>query len=240
MSRSSSPRSPSPPDVSSSLPTSLVAIATRFILSLHRAGASVMLAVHDSSAIFGVLRRESMVFADDLAHWSGFATLLGTAAATLMGLLFVAVSMNSRVVAEAVDKELRITAVNTFSGFLFLLMYALYMLIPDQTASTLGWSLLITAIFHFWILLRQTQTVWSGNNEESKLIRILWRHALPLGTAVFVGVVGALMIGGWQTDLYTLLYAFFTLLVGSTRNAWSLLMQLGSRRLEADARKARA
>lgn len=167
------------------------------------------------------------MFSDQLGDWAPFAGLLGAAAATLMGLLFVAVSLNSRAVMEPRDEESRLMAINTFSGFLFLLIYALFMLIPNQSPASLGWSFIIATLFHFRVIAEEALRAWRAPGGGS-LIRVLWRQGLPLVSAVLIVVVGILLVGGWSTDLDLLLYAFFSLLIGSTLNSWFLLLRFGT------------
>lgn len=184
--------------------------------------------VMDRDRCQGVGDWEGTVFSDQLASWDAFATLLGGAAATLMGLLFIAVSINSRAVTEMGDKDARMLAVNTFAGFLFLLVYALYLLVPNQSADSLGWSFLVSAIIQSRISLEEAVRIWRSNPSRTNTLHIVLRQTLPLASAVLIGIVGVLLIGGWSTDLDLLLYAFFSLLIGSTVNAWFLLLRISS------------
>lgn len=167
------------------------------------------------------------MFADQLGHWAPFAGLLGAAAATLMGLLFVAVSLNSRAIAESRDDEGRLMVINTFAGFLFLLVYALFMLIPDQSATSLGWSFLSATLFQAHIIADEALRAWRSPNEGAMVI-VVRRLGLPSVSVVLIVAVSIRLIGGWSTDLDLLLYAFFALLIGSTVNAWFLLLRIGA------------
>lgn len=169
-----------------------------------------------------------MSFAEQLGAWVPFATMLGGAAATLMGLLFVAVSINSRAVTEMGDKDARMLAINTFAGFLFLLVYALYLLVPNQSRNSLGWSFLISAIIQCRVILEDAVRIWRVQPGRATFLHLVARQALPVASAVLIAVVGILLIGNWSTDLDLLLYAFFSLLIGSTVNAWFLLLRLSA------------
>lgn len=163
-----------------------------------------------------------------LADWGAFAALLGGAAATLMGLLFVAVSINGRAVAGMDDRDARMMAINTFAGFLFLLVYALFMLVPNQSLESLGWSLLITAIFQLRTTFWEAVKIWRMIPGGFNLRQAVRQQALPLASAVGIAVVGVLLISGLSTDLDLLLYAYFSLLIGCTLNSWFLLLRLSA------------
>src|SRR5436305_2801904 len=65
-------------------------------------------------------------------HWHDFYVTAGTAAATLVGLLFVGISINIDVFTDRTDSGLRILAEQAFSNFVFVLLISLFLLIPEQ------------------------------------------------------------------------------------------------------------
>ena len=77
-------------------------------------------------------------------EWQSFYMLLGTAAGTLVGLLFVALSLNTRVLDDEQYKRFRYLAHQSFTNFLFLLIIALLFMVPRLTPLRLSLSLLVT------------------------------------------------------------------------------------------------
>jgi hypothetical protein len=71
-----------------------------------------------------------------LEKWSTFAEISGGAAAALLGLLFVAVSIRIGVIAKS--QELRNRAAQTLALFVTVLFVAILLSIPDQSGRVLG------------------------------------------------------------------------------------------------------
>lgn len=71
-------------------------------------------------------------FAEAIAEWKDFYTLAGSAAFTLLGLLFVAVSINIDVIARLDDKgDIRSLAYLVFRNFLEIMIIGLMFVIPN-------------------------------------------------------------------------------------------------------------
>src|SRR5713101_1159897 len=95
-----------------------------------------------------------MSFAQGIQGWHDFYLLVGTAAATLLGLLFVAVSFNLDVIADQSHANLRATAGLTFNSFLYILIFSLLFLIPNPTPLQLGVPLLCVGSLGMFTLSR--------------------------------------------------------------------------------------
>jgi len=81
-------------------------------------------------------------FVQSVEYWHDFYIMIGTAAATLMGLLFVSLSINAEKVAPKGNKDLRVLAAQTFTSFICMLLFAVLFLIPKQGPLGLGIPLL--------------------------------------------------------------------------------------------------
>jgi hypothetical protein len=79
-----------------------------------------------------------------LEKWSTFATVAGGAAAGLTGLLFVAVSIRTDVIAKS--EELRNRAAQTLALFVTVLFIAILLSIPDQSLRVLRVELVALAV----------------------------------------------------------------------------------------------
>jgi len=79
-----------------------------------------------------------------LKPWSTFAQVAGTAAASLIGLLFVAVSIRIDFIARS--QELRNRAAQTLSLFGTVLLTATLIAIPGQATEALGAELTALAV----------------------------------------------------------------------------------------------
>jgi hypothetical protein len=81
-----------------------------------------------------------MEIAYSAPEWGGFGTTVATAAATLTGLLFIAVSINLKQILE--NRSLPGRAATTLIFFAFPLL----LVVPLQARAALGWELVATAI----------------------------------------------------------------------------------------------
>jgi hypothetical protein len=74
-------------------------------------------------------------FGQALAEWKDFYVFVGTAAATLLGLLFVSVSLRLDLFHEAQLADVRDFAAQTFAQFFSLVLIAALFLIPHQSGA---------------------------------------------------------------------------------------------------------
>jgi len=174
-------------------------------------------------------------FAASLDEWRDFYIAISAASATLMGLLFVSVSLKSEVYAGPQNPDLRATAVNTFASFLFLMLDALYVLIPHQSSDTLGWTLVITTFFQIRVMADEIRNVLRSVSLRGFTMELFWRLVLPFISAVIVLAVGIALIFGREGALDWFVSAAIMMMVTATRNAWYLLLETSRRAGPDDA-----
>ncbi len=166
-------------------------------------------------------------FAKVVASWHDFYNLAGSAAASLVGLLFVAVSMHLGRITAADSGHLLSFATHTFSSFLYVLLISLFFTIPDQSADKLGWELatvgaVITLrhIRHLSELKASATALGDGAN--------FFRTIMPVLCYASISLVGwRLAAGGSPRILSAMISIVMLLLLTATRNAWRLLIELG-------------
>jgi hypothetical protein len=78
--------------------------------------------------------------------WGTFYLLTGTAAATLIGLLFIAVSINVEVFHGSAHRDLQRFATLTFNCFFYVLLISMFFLIPDLSPLALGLPMLLLGL----------------------------------------------------------------------------------------------
>ncbi len=76
-------------------------------------------------------------FLQALHGWQNFYTLLGEAAATLTGLMFVAASLGARLISDEGDPKVRTFLTPTVVHFSLVLLLAALMNVPTQTRAAL-------------------------------------------------------------------------------------------------------
>jgi len=85
-------------------------------------------------------------FLQALHAWQGFYTLLGGAAATLTGLVFVAASLGARLINEESDPKVRTFITPTVIYFSLVLLVSLLMNVPNQTRPALAVQLAVVGL----------------------------------------------------------------------------------------------
>jgi hypothetical protein len=164
-----------------------------------------------------------------LTDWHEFYVLLGTAAAALVALLFVAVSIATSVLTP--DAESRRNTATYMSPVVFhyanVLFLSLIALIPTQTWESFGVVIGIAAassvIYSMVIALRVHR------NPISDLPDRLCYGVIPMLCYASGLVVAPLMFEEKPAGLNILAGAALLLLVVNIRNAWDLMISLARR-----------
>ena len=155
--------------------------------------------------------------------WQVFYAAVAGAAATLTGLLFVALSLNLRTILREAPQRAR--ARETFGGLVGLLILALLLLIPGQPALWLGIELTVgSLIFLVYGVRLQAQTLrrLSGGRRVHWATRIA---LLNLGTLLILWTGLSLLLHHFG-GLYWLVPTTLIYLLWSLNNAWLLVTQV--------------
>lgn len=159
----------------------------------------------------------------DPAAWEPFFVAVISAAAALTGLLFVAVSVKSGVLAGSLSVRSR--AAQTLVLFMTSVLIAVLLVAP-QPAAALGWELLATGVVSglaLFILDRR-----AGRGSDLGVARYIERFSPNAITAVLVGVAGLTFLLKAGGGLYWLIPAAVASLLGGVVNAWLFLVKVTS------------
>jgi hypothetical protein len=165
--------------------------------------------------------------------WHDFYVTAGAAAATLVGLLFVGLSLHIRVVVAHAD--VRSLARVTLTDFVVVLLVALLLLSPTGGDQTAGISLLIVAGVSLLVLLRRgVESMRTRRLRTIDLRTLAARFGLSGAGYLAVGVVGAVLVrGDFEHALSALLFVVVMLLVVAVRNTWDLLVTVADKHSRA-------
>jgi hypothetical protein len=95
-----------------------------------------------------------------MQNWFGFYAVTGGAAATLLGLLFVAVSLNAAQILGAGRESPRRLAEQAFQNYSTVIVVSLLALFPDLTPTHFGLAVIgVTTASGVWVLVRLYFTV---------------------------------------------------------------------------------
>jgi len=155
-----------------------------------------------------------------LGGWADFAVVMGAATASLLGLLFVAVSI--RVETIAASAELRNRCGQTLTLLLTGLIVAALLAVPDQPKWTLGTEYLVLAL----VVTAVAVTLDRRTGTRSAIGR--WLDAInpTFITCSLLVITGVILILGHENGLYVLVPALIAVLVGGVLNAWLVLVRL--------------
>ena len=155
------------------------------------------------------------------AMWLGFGEALAAVAGALTGLLFVAVSVKSDVLAASLS--LRSRAAQTLVLFLISVLIAIVLVAPQPSAA-LGWELLAVAVVMGMALLVLDRR--AGHSADQRVPRYIERFSPNTITAVLVGVAGLTFLLKAGGGLYWLVPAVVASVVGGVVNAWLFLVNV--------------
>jgi hypothetical protein len=164
-------------------------------------------------------------FADAIHEWETFYLLTGTAGVTIIGLLLIAISINVELFRNKFSYDLQHFAALTFNSFFYVLILAIFFLIPKISSLGLGISIMILGFLGGINTIIQQRRAKRNQKREIKL-DIASRFTLPiicLGMMIILSVGILLQI---EISLYGFVFIILLLLGSASQNAWVLLVEL--------------
>lgn len=160
-----------------------------------------------------------------MTAWHEFYDVVAGVAATLLGLLFVSVSLNAELILGADNKHSRRLAEQAFQNLLGALVIALVVLIPGIDAKALGITVLLSAgVWIAWVIVRAYQSLRALARGLSRL-SVLRRFLAPVVAFAFLAYAGERMLNGRQ-ETGSMAAGVIMLLVSATAVAWDLLIRI--------------
>jgi hypothetical protein len=160
--------------------------------------------------------------------WTQFYATVGTAAAALLGLLFVVVSINVSVALGPEESVARPLTEQAFQNYLTVMLVAFVALFPGITTTTFGMVALITsAASSVWVMVRFYQTLALHIRRRS------WVYSLRRNLSSLVGF-GILLVSAFRMALnWGASYNWFAastliLLFSATQASWGLLKRIAA------------
>ncbi len=166
------------------------------------------------------------LFAQDVEGWHDFYIMVGTAAATLLGLLFVSLSLNADAIARDENADLRVLAAETFTSLLAVLMFAVLFLIPDQGPQGLGLPLFGIGVFGLYKTVEKYLATRNSGRRVWGRGTVARRFAVPTACFAALLVVALTVLRGLTGGLYWLVTVMLIVLMAASVNSWDLLLRM--------------
>jgi len=161
-----------------------------------------------------------------LQHWQNFYMLAGAAAATLTGLMFVAVTFGSSLVTKETAQSTRAFLDPTYMHFVQVLLTSCVVTIPTLGTCVLGCGLMVAATMRLiglhWVFRRYQEAHRTYGDVE--LSDWLGSIAVPLLCYLLLLATGIGFILRKSVALDGLAVVVLTLLLLGIQSAWELLV----------------
>jgi hypothetical protein len=166
-------------------------------------------------------------------RWHEFYLMAGTAAVTLAGLLFVALSLHlDRLVEESHEHLLALARV-TLLSFTFVLMVSMFMLVPThsplQTAIQLG----VMGIAGLWFTFRLTRAARHHDEAGFSRGQIRKRLMFPAIGYILILLTAVGVALGIPEMLFMMVGSMTMILGNAAGTSWELLVQIAKHRRAA-------
>jgi len=172
-------------------------------------------------------------FAQAVGSWHDFYMMVGTAAATLVGLLFVSLSLIADEIGSDANAGSRMLAAQAFTSFLSVLMFAVLFLIPDQGPFGLGLPLVGVGVEGLYLTLRRLREAYRARARPWGTVSVARRMGISALCYVVLLAVAASLLLGETAGLYWLVPVMIVLILEASLNAWYLLLHVRIGRVRA-------
>jgi hypothetical protein len=166
-------------------------------------------------------------------EWHEFYDVVAGVAATLLGLLFVSVSLNAEVILGGKNKHAKRLAEQAFQNYLGVLVIALLVLIPGISGKDFGISLFsLSLAWVAWVLVRAFQSATAHRGISSRFV-LLRRFVAPVAAFGILAYSGFEMWSGPGDVHGSMAAGVIMLLLSATIVAWDLLIKIAEEKYTA-------
>lgn len=172
-------------------------------------------------------------FGAALLEWHDFFAAIAGVSGTLVGLLFVALGLNPRIMADESPAGLRIWAGQTFHSFLVVLVIGLAGLVPYRAGETFAITLAIVGVQGVVRVIMDLRRVNADHDPEWNARHALTRFVSP-AAAYVISLWLAYSVWSKDVDALSWLVAIvFLLTMNAASSCWDLLKEIGAKHRES-------
>jgi hypothetical protein len=170
---------------------------------------------------------------DALGHWHEFYALLGTASATMVGLLFVAATVGSGVFTADRSAPLRVFLSASVVHFSGILAVSLIVLAPLRSEVLFGVLVVVCGLFGLgYYVVTVRDMVSDGLYRSLDVDDRVWYAVVPVISYLFEAAAGVGLALQSEWGVAALAAAMGILLAVGLRNAWDITVWVITRRRE--------
>lgn len=167
------------------------------------------------------------LFIETLRSWQNFYFMIGGAAAGLMGLMFVALSLGTHLVNDETIKNVPAFVTPSIIYFVSVLLIAGVMLVPAHNPQVLGLICICGGVAGLWRTSRHVRHLVRMNSEYQDFNRWdwLWQIVLPPASYGLITLAGILFVFDRWTLAFTGLWlAALAIILCAIANTWGLVI----------------
>lgn len=165
--------------------------------------------------------------AEAMREWHDFYLLAGTAAATLLGLLFIAVTLNADLILSGSRPHIKRVAEQAFQNYIAVLLLSMLFLVTEQPPRILAvQAVTLSVVMLVWAIHRLRRAL-SISDETFAKSRTLRRLLPSIFAYILMLFFGWKLRQGLSTDeAKVFAFAPILLLLAATGTSWDLLVRV--------------
>ncbi len=165
-------------------------------------------------------------FQDFIDHWHDFFLLTGTAAATLAGLLFIALSLHMEVLVRPKFSGMLVVARSALTSFVTVLIVSMMMLPPGLSPRSSGFSLIAFVGVFTVISLFDLRKALEHEHQDFPRRTVRRRVLMPIVGYAFLMFIGVSLFRHVYEAMYLMISAMSLLLANAAFASWDLLVRV--------------
>jgi hypothetical protein len=160
-------------------------------------------------------------------NWQNFYLLVGGASATLVGLMFVAISLGSNLFTKQNIVSLETFVSPTLIHFVYVLITSAVVLIPTVTTTVLSILLLLVGLISLGLTIKAVPYMHGQyRKRQADMTDWVWYFLIPSASYLLYVGTGVALLKGVSQAVDGLAWASVLLLVVGIRNAWDLVVTM--------------
>jgi hypothetical protein len=164
-------------------------------------------------------------------QWWNFFYLCGSAAATLTGLMFVAVTLGATLINKSSLKQVDVFLSPLFFHFLHVFFLCCIFAVPGGDPRIVAVAAIVSALWRLMVRIPQAVQVMRATSRSDHDVDMSdWTKTTVLPVIVYLAMIvagaGLLLRAPWALDI--LAASCLALLIGSAKGAWDTLVWIAA------------